>query len=118
MIGAGTCLIFDENSFDLITSFYSLFHLEIEKQNQAFNHFFRMLRPEGLAYFTLASEEYTGSPEFCGTQRFAGVELPYSHVQPEAYRGLLEEVGFRVEGMDHRSVGGETMLWVLVRKPR
>ncbi len=110
-------LSFDEGSFDLITSFYSLFHLEIEKQKQAFEHFFRMLRSDGLAYFTLASEEYTGSPEFCGTKSFAGVELPYSHIQPDAYRGLLEEIGFRVEGMEHRFVGGETMLWVLVCKP-
>ncbi len=108
---------FDEDSFDLITSFYSLFHLEMEKQNQAFEHFFRMLRSDGLAYFTLASEEYTGSPEFRGTRMFAGVELPYSHVRPEAYRRLLEGIGFRIEELDHRSVGGETMLWVLVSKP-
>ncbi len=110
-------LSFDEGSFDLITSFYSLFHLEMEKQQQAFGHFFRMLRSGGFAYFTLASEAYTGSPEFCGTKTFAGVDLPYSHVRPEAYRSLLEEIGFRVEGMEHRSVGGETMLWVLVSKP-
>ncbi len=107
----------DEDSFDLITSFYSLFHLEMEKQKQAFGCFFRMLRSGGLAYFTLASEKYTGLPEFCGTKRFADIELPYSHVRPEAYRSLLEGGGFRVERMDHRSVGGETMLWVLVRKP-
>jgi len=110
-------LNFDDNSFDLITSFYSLFHLKMEKQKQAFWHFFRMLRSGGLAYFTLASEKYTGLPEFCGSKRFADIELPYSHVRPAVYRSLLEGIGFRVERMDHRSVGGETMLWVLVRKP-
>ena len=110
-------LSFDRNSFDLITSFYSLFHMEMEGQRQAFSHFFRMLRSDGLAYFTLASEEYTGVPEFCGTKRFSGVELPYSHVRPEAYRSLLVEIGFCIEKMEHRSVGGETLLWVLVRKP-
>ena len=110
-------LSLDDESFNLITSFYSLFHMEMEKQKQAFHFFFRMLRSDGLAYFTLASEEYTGVPEFCGTKSFAGVELPYSHVQPEAYRSLLVEIGFCVEMMEHRSVGGETMLWVLVRKP-
>lgn len=109
-------LNFDEQSFDLIASFYSLFHLEMDRQLQAFARFFRMLRPEGLACFTLASEKYTGAPEFCGTKVFAGVELPYSHGTPAAYRGHLEEIGFTIESMEHRTIGGETMLWVLVRK--
>jgi len=109
-------LQFDDESFDLITSFYSLFHLEMTAQKGAFECFFRMLRRGGLAYFTLASEKYTGSPEFCGTKVFAGVELPYHHVEPEDYQILLEKIGFSVEEIAHQSIGGEMMLWVLVRK--
>ncbi|MBC8207451.1 MAG: class I SAM-dependent methyltransferase [Kiritimatiellales bacterium] len=109
-------LNFNEKSFDLIVSFYSLFHLEVERQLQAFARFFGMLRPEGLACFTLASEKYTGALEFCGTKVFAGVELPYGHITPAAYREHLEEMGFTIESIEHRTIGGETMLWVLVKK--
>ena len=107
---------FKPESFDLVSSFYSLFHLTMEKQRAAFVQFFRVLRPGGLAYFTLASDRYTGESVFCGTKKFAGAELPYSHVTPESYQLILEEVGFYVEAMEHVVVGGETMLWVLVEK--
>lgn len=109
-------LAFEAGSFDLITSFYSLFHLKMDRQVLAFARFFQLLRPGGLAYFTLASAEYTGTPEFCGTKIFAGVELPYSHVMPGAYRALFEKTGFAVESMEPLEIGGETMLWVLLRK--
>lgn len=111
-------LDFPESSFDLITSFYSLFHFEMEKQRRALAGFLRMLRPGGLAYFTLASREYTGEAEFSGTRKFAGMELPYYHVTPDAYRMLLEATGFAVKLMEHLTIGGETMLWILVRKER
>lgn len=109
-------LSFPENSFDLITSFYSLFHLDVGAQERVFAGFFRMLRFGGTAYFTLASERYTGSPVFDGTKAFAGVELPYSHVTPANYAELLKGAGFSQVEMEHLSIGGETMLWVLCRK--
>lgn len=109
-------LDFGSDSFDLITSFYSLFHLDLNAQRRTFASFFKMLRPGGVAYFTLASEEYTGVPEFCGTKVFAGVELPYTHVTPDGYRDLLKGVGFSSVEMTHLSIGGEIMLWVLCRK--
>ena len=88
----------------------------MDKQLQAFDCFYQMLRSGGVAYFTLASKSYTGSDEFCGTQTFAGVDMPYHHVTPEAYRTLLEAIGFAVESMDFLCIGGDTMLWVLVQK--
>jgi ubiquinone/menaquinone biosynthesis C-methylase UbiE len=106
----------EADSFDLITSFYSLFHLNLNHQQRAFEGFLKLLRPGGIAYFTLASEAYTGEAEFCGTKKFAGEELPYSHTTPEAYRVLLEKTGFVVESMEHLLIGGETMLWVLIQK--
>ena len=109
-------LDFESESFDLITSFYSLFHLEMDAQRKAVAGFHRMLRPGGLAYFTLASERYTEAPVFCGTKVFEGAELPYSHVTPESYHRIFEEAGFIVEQMDHLLIGGEDMLWVLVEK--
>ncbi|MCU0858307.1 MAG: class I SAM-dependent methyltransferase [Pontiellaceae bacterium] len=109
-------LDFPDGSFDLITSFYSLFHLDMGAQERAFAGFFRMLRRDGTAYFTLASEQYTGRPVFNGTKEFAGVELPYSHVTPEAYRKMLEKAGFSIVETELLSIGGETMLWVFCKK--
>jgi ubiquinone/menaquinone biosynthesis C-methylase UbiE len=111
-------LDFPDESFDLITSFYSLFHLSMEAQKKAFRGFARMLRCGGAAYFTLASQEYTGQPVFDGTKEFAGVKLPYSHVTPEQYTDLLKGAGFSHIEMEHLSIGGETMLWVLCRKQK
>lgn len=116
MLADSAELSFRDESFDLITSFYSLFHLSIEAQGRAFAGFFRMLKPGGWAYFTLASEEYTGQPVFSGTKRFAGVELPYSHVTPEDYSVMLRNIGFAAVESEHLPIGGETMLWVYCRK--
>jgi len=109
-------LDFPAESFDLITSFYSLFHLSMDAQEKAFCGFERMLRLNGTAYFTLASERYTGQPVFCGTKEFAGVELPYSHMTPEEYSELLENCCFLSVEMEHLTIGGETMLWVCCKK--
>ncbi len=109
-------LDFPAESFDLITSFYSLFHLSMEAQEKAFSQFSRMLRLNGTVYFTLVSEQYTGQPVFSGTKEFAGVELPYSHITPEEYSELLRNVGFLTIEMEHLSIGGETMLWVCCKK--
>jgi ubiquinone/menaquinone biosynthesis C-methylase UbiE len=108
-------LEFEEASFDLIISFYSLFHLEMKQQQRTFERFSKLLKPGGIAYFSLACEAYTGQAEFCGTKKFAGVELPYSHTTPDAYRVLFETTGFVVKSMETLSIGGETMLWVLIQ---
>jgi ubiquinone/menaquinone biosynthesis C-methylase UbiE len=109
-------LDFPAESFDLITSFYSLFHLSMDAQEKALSGFARMLRLNGTAYFTLASEQYTGQATFSGTKEFAGVELPYSHMTPKEYSELLRRVGFSTIEMESLSIGGETMLWVCCRK--
>ena len=87
-------------------------------QQKAFSGFFRMLRDGGTAYFTLASQAYTGRPVFDGTKAFAGVELPYCHVTPENYKDVLKRAGFMSVEMEHLTLGGETMLWVLCRKQK
>ncbi len=109
-------LDFPEASFDLIVSFYSMFHLPMEQQERAFSAFARILKPDGTVYCTLACAEYTGVPEFSGTREFAGVELPYHHVTPGAYRDLFSRVGLQTEQLDLLTIGGETMSWALLKK--
>ncbi|MFA5688919.1 MAG: class I SAM-dependent methyltransferase [Kiritimatiellales bacterium] len=109
-------LDFPADSFDLITSIYTLFHMSMECQVSAFGKFYTMLRASGIACFTLATETYTGAPEFSGMKQFKDVELPYHHVTPEKYAELLTATGFKILSAEHLKIGRETMLWMLVQK--
>ena len=102
--------------FDLIISFYCLFHIRKGSQDKAFREFFDLLKPGGYSYFTLAGEGYTGKPHFEGTVEFGDYLLPYAHFTREEYRDMLKEDGFEIVSMDDLTIGGETMLWVMVGK--
>lgn len=104
-------------SFDLITSFYSLFHIPRDHHAAVFQCWFELLKPGGHAYFTLAGEDYTGQPEFHGSMTFNGIDLPYSHYRPEQYQVRLQEIGFVLRAQEALEIGGETMLWLLVQRP-
>lgn len=109
-------LDFNENYFDLIVSFYCLFHLKKENQKEAFNKIIRWLKIDGYSYFTLATKEYTGMDNFEGTIDFEGKLLPYSHYSLEEYKKIFPILGAEVISMEKLQVGGETMLWVLLEK--
>ncbi len=100
--------------FDLIISFYCLFHIRKKLQNRAFVEFFDLLKPGGHAYFTLAGEGYTKKPHFEGTIKFGEYLLPYAHFTPQQYHDMLEDDGFKILSMENLTIGGETMLWVMV----
>jgi len=110
-------IAFDPGSFDLVTSFYTLFHLRGTDQHQIFPKIFPILAPGGYAYFTLACREYTGHEEFEGALTFESQRLPYSHYSPERYRQILLQTGFKVLSLENLTIGGETMLWALAAKP-
>lgn len=109
-------LDFNENHFDMIVSFYCLFHLKKEKQKEAFHKIIRWLKIDGYSYFTLATKEYTGMDNFEGTIDFEGKLLPYSHYSLEDYQKIFQTLGTEVISMEKLPVGGETMLWVLLEK--
>lgn len=109
-------LEFNENYFDLIVSFYCLFHLRKEKQKEAFNKIIRWLKIDGYSYFTLATKEYTGMENFEGTIDFEGKLFPYSHYSLEDYKKIFSSLRAEVISMEKLQVGGETMLWVLLEK--
>lgn len=102
--------------FDLIISFYCQFHIRKKSQGKALKEFHYLLKPGGYSYFTLAGEGYTRKASFEGTIKFGDHLLPYAHFTPGEYRRMLKEDGFDVLSMDNLTIGGETMLWVLVRK--
>ncbi len=108
---------FEPERFEAITATYSLFHIPGDDQTLLFNRFYRWLCPEGMALFTYATKEYTGSDEFDGYKEFMGHELYYSHKTPDELRTDLQTIGFVVESWDYRDIGGEIFLWVTVSKP-
>ncbi|MDY6796769.1 MAG: methyltransferase domain-containing protein [Actinomycetota bacterium] len=109
-------LDYPEGDFDLIASFYCIFHIRKSSQNRVFTDFHRSLKPGGYAYFTLACEGYTGEKEYEGPMKFGDHILPYAHFSEEEYRRMISGDGFDVLSMQDLTIGGETMLWVLVRK--
>jgi len=104
-------------SFDAVTAMYSLFHLPGADQPPMFSRMRSWLRPGGLALFTYASRAYTGSDRFEGTLSFMGHDLPYSHGTPEELATQLRDAGLDLVEMSERTIGGESMLWVTVRRP-
>ena len=108
---------FDQNEFDAITAIYSLFHIAKELHRALFSNFYRWLKPSGMALFTYASKEYTGSERFDGYKEFLGQQLFYSHETPANLFEILGDIGFNIESRDYHCIAGETFLWVIVRKP-
>lgn len=105
-----------DDRYDLVLSFYCIFHILKKRQGEVFRKFFQAMKTGGYSYFTLAGKEYTESTEFEGTKKFGLHVLPYAHFSEEQYREMLRGVGFEVLSMENLTIGGETMLWVLVRK--
>lgn len=108
---------FGEGEFSAITSIYSLFHIPKNQHADLFGKFFRWLQPNGMALFTYATREYTGSEEFEGYKEFLGQQLFYSHETPGTLLQMLEDTGFSIESKDYHCIADETFLWLTVRKP-
>jgi len=107
---------FEPQQFDAITAIYSLFHVPHHEHPQLFSRWHHWLKPGGLALFTYATQEYTGEVEFNGYKTFMNQELFYSHKQPKLVLDELQQIGFTIEASDYHEIGGETFLWVTVRK--
>ena len=96
---------------------YSLFHVSKSQHGELFAKLFRWLNPNGIALFTYATKEYTGSEVFDGYKEFLGQQLFYSHEAPDTLFQTLEDTGFIIESRDYHRIADETFLWVSVRKP-
>lgn len=106
-------LDFPENTFDLITSFYSFMHLPLDRQIVAFEKFYKMIKPGCNIYVTLACEEYTGKPQFSGRKMYLGYPLPIYHFTKEKYFDILDKIGFKDISFEKKDIGKDTvLLWV------
>ena len=109
---------FTPESFDAITSIYSLFHIPRTDHSALFANLHRWLRPGGQILFTYATKEYTGHEEFDGYKEFLGQTLFYSHTTPKKLHAELDRAGLRTESATLHEIGGESFLWVIATKPR
>lgn len=108
---------FKDETFDALTAVYSLFHVPRTRHAELFVRFHRWLCPGGRMLFTYATKAYTGEDSFEGTLEFMGRELFYSHLAPKQMENALQKAGFELESAIPREIGGETFLWVTIRKP-
>jgi len=109
-------ILFDEDCFDLIVSFYCLVHLSKDNQRTIFNNIIHWLKVGGYFYFSLGTKEYTGMDDFEGTINYKGTFLPYCYYSCEDYQNIFRTIGGKVVVMEELTIGGETLLWVLLEK--
>ena len=107
---------FAENQFDAVIAIYSLFHLPSKDHLALFEKIYKWLDKGGIALFTYAGKQYTGEDEFDGYITFLGEELFYSHKSPENLVQDLNSVGFSVINQEYHEIGGETFLWITLKK--
>ena len=107
---------FTDEQFDAIVAIYSLFHVPWKDHEALFSNAFQWLKREGGMLFTYATSAYTGEKVFDGYKEFLGQRLYYSHMSEGQLYATLEKVGFVIESATHRNIGGETFLWVFLKK--
>jgi SAM-dependent methyltransferase len=103
---------FPNESADVVTAIYSLFHLPASEHPGLFARVRRWLRPGGRFLFTYASRDYTGQDEFDGYKTFMGQRLYYSHLDPTGLAQQVCDAGLELEAVTPRDIGGERFLWV------
>ncbi len=104
-------------AFDAVTLIYSMFHIPRQRHAELLEKMYRWLKPGGMALFTYATRDYTGSDEFDGYKEFLGQRLFYSHNTPETLLAGITRCGFLVDSQVYRVIADERFLWLTLRKP-
>ena len=107
-----TDLEFEENSFDGLVAFYSIFHVSRKKHSAIFQKFHEILKPDGIMLISLGSKEWEGTEEFHGAEMF------WSFYSPEKSLQMIKDIGFEIISEKHISSGGETHYWVLAKNKK
>jgi SAM-dependent methyltransferase len=89
-------LNFNRNFFELVTCFYSISHMSVDRQYQALNKIYDVLIPGGYLSIDFATKEYTGHEEFSGIRNFDDHILPCHHTTPEKYIEIFKEIGYDI----------------------
>ncbi|MHA1556827.1 MAG: class I SAM-dependent methyltransferase, partial [Candidatus Heimdallarchaeota archaeon] len=110
-----TSLNFPNDYFGGILAYYSIIHVPREEHEDLFRNFYRMLKPDGVALFSLIS---TDDPIYINND-FFGEKMYWSGFDAESNIALLEAIGFEtIWTKIVKDVLGEdgNHLFVLIRK--
>jgi len=109
-----TELDFPENYFEGILAYYSIIHVPREEQHDLFVNFYRMLKPNGVALFSLHS---TDDPESIYDDFFEA-KMFWSGFDKETNLKMLTEIGFEIiwSKLVDDSLGDAKHLFVLIKK--
>lgn len=79
-------------SFDVVVSFFAIFHLPRGEHARLFQNIARWLKPGGYFMASLADGE-----EECSIEKdFHGVEMYWSYFDMASYRAMLQNAGFEI----------------------
>jgi cyclopropane fatty-acyl-phospholipid synthase-like methyltransferase len=115
--------------FQIVVSFYALFHLPVDAQRALFSQVYEAMSRHGLFYFTIMSADLIKAQfpdqenpdRFSGRLCFEGTKYPVARVPNDEYHSILASVGFESISIEDVTTHGrgesETMPWILCRKP-
>jgi SAM-dependent methyltransferase len=86
-----TALVFPDESFDAIVSYYAIIHIPRREHRPLLQEFNRLLKPGGLALLCLGAEDLEDDLD-----GFLGVPMYWSHYDAAVYRDMLAETGFEI----------------------
>jgi len=104
-----TKIDFEDNSFEGLTAFYSIFHVPRKKHFSLFKSLHRILKPKGVMLICLGPDHWEGTDEYYG------VEMFWSHYSSEKSLQLVRNAGFQIIWDKHLVRGGENQYWILAK---
>jgi ubiquinone/menaquinone biosynthesis C-methylase UbiE len=105
-----TVIDFYPESFDGVISTYAIIHVPREKHAKIFESFYRIPKSGGTMLVSVASWAWE---EFAD---YMGVDMFWSHYDPEETQSLITTAGFDIEFARDVETGGEKHHWVLAGK--
>ena len=102
-------LCFKDNSFEGLTALYSIIHVPREKHYDLMQSFHRILKPGGVMLICMGPDEWEAVDEFLGVQMF------WSHYDPEISLQLVKDAGFQIIFGKYIRISGEIHFWILAK---
>ncbi len=105
-----TKITFSDESFDGIVSLYAIFHISKEKHGSLFQKFYDLIKPGGILFFSIGSDEWESTEEYYGAKIF------WSNYSGEKTLSLVKQAGFEIIFDEILERGGEKHYWIFAKK--
>jgi ubiquinone/menaquinone biosynthesis C-methylase UbiE len=112
-----TALSFRDATFDAICSYYAIIHIPRQAHAALLQHFYRLLKPSGLALLCLGAEDL----EEDIVEDYLGARMYWSHYDIETNLRLIRACGFELiwsQVVADATSPGSGHLFVLVQRKR